>query len=507
MPIVGSLFAGIGGFDLGLGRAGFTMAWQVELDPFCRRVLAARWPGVDRSGDIRAFGMGRAQHGEAVRGDIAGRIEGGGPQRDQQPIDLFVGGFPCQDLSVAGKRAGLGGERSGLFWEIVRIAKAPRPTWGLFENVPGLVSSHRGRDMALVIKGLRECWPVVGWRILDSRYFGVAQRRRRVFFVCGPTEAGVAQVLALGEGGAGDLAAGGEAGADIAHAVAAGAGGSKFGSGRDGQDDNVVTALRHLGSGGHALTGEGHDASEDGTGRGTPLIAFDTTQITSKLNYSNPQPGDPCHPLAEGAHAPLLISGRDDASPSETDARTLLHRVRDAVGAEAFAEWGAGILDPLQPPSVLQSSLHGGELRSAADQVRAWLDDGPSSRAEDGAARPLYALWQAECLRRAPQEWRLAGQLAGELGAYLSRVSSPRALGRAQSQSSVRRLTPVEAERLQGFPDGWTCLCQPLEAYAQDPDSVALRCICPDSPRYRALGNAVTVNVVEWIGRRLMTAL
>ena len=76
--------------------------------------------------------------------------------------------------------------------------------------------------MALVIAGLRECWPVVGWRILDSRYFGVAQRRRRVFFVCGPTEAGVAQVLALTEGGAGDLAAGREAGADVARFLATG---------------------------------------------------------------------------------------------------------------------------------------------------------------------------------------------------------------------------------------------------------------------------------------------
>jgi DNA (cytosine-5)-methyltransferase 1 len=72
--------------------------------------------------------------------------------------------------------------------------------------------------------------------------------------------------------------------------------------------------------------------------------------------------------------------------------------------------------------------------------------------------------------------------------------------------SAVRRLTPVECERLQGFPDGWTCLCTPLEAYAADPEAAALACTCPDGPRYRALGNAVTVNVIAWLGQRLREA-
>jgi DNA (cytosine-5)-methyltransferase 1 len=194
MPTFGSLFACIGGFDEGLRRAGWSCAFQVELDPFCQRVLAARFPGAARHGDVSAFA----------------------PQRGLEALDLLVGGFPCQDLSVAGKRAGLGGERSGLFYEIVRVAKLLEPTWGLFENVPGLLSSDRGRDFWLVLSGLRECWPAIGWRLLDSQHFGVAQRRRRVFLVCGPTEAGVAEVLALAEGGAGDLAAGEEAGAGAA---------------------------------------------------------------------------------------------------------------------------------------------------------------------------------------------------------------------------------------------------------------------------------------------------
>ena len=116
-----SLFAGIGGFDLGLERSGFTIVAQVEKDPAARKVLAARWPHVTCWPDVREWA-----------GD------------GHESVDLLCGGFPCQDLSVAGKRKGITGDRSGLFWEIVRIAKTIKPTWGLFENVPGLFSSGGG---------------------------------------------------------------------------------------------------------------------------------------------------------------------------------------------------------------------------------------------------------------------------------------------------------------------------------------------------------------------------
>lgn len=193
---VGSLFSGVGGFDLGLERAGMSIGWQVERDEFARKVLAARWPHVACSADVREW---------ASDGD--------------EPLDLLVGGFPCQDLSVAGRRAGLAGARSGLFYEIVRIAKAIQPTWGLFENVPGLFSSHGGRDLAAVLEGLRECWPVVGYAVLDSQYFGVPQRRRRVFLVGGPTADGVAQVLFESESGGGHPASVHEAGTHLASSL------------------------------------------------------------------------------------------------------------------------------------------------------------------------------------------------------------------------------------------------------------------------------------------------
>ena len=284
--------------------------------------------------------------------------------------------------------------------------------------------------MATVLEGLRECWNVVGYRVLDSRYFNLAQRRERVFFVCGPTERGVEEVLFESESSGRNLTTGGETGAHVAASLRSRS--SNPGTnppGRGGEDDmnvvcaplnhspygdqqgdesklvvaatlkqrmrgctdevmdtlQVVQALTNLGSGGpddneaqaghlvtHTLRGEGFDASEDGTGRGTPLV-----------------------PIAEVGAKTQMGGGRN----------------------------GCGIGQPGDPMFTLQ---------------------------------------------------------AGK-----------------QHAVGVRRLTPTETERLQGFLDGWTCLCQPLESYDSN------RCTCPDGHRYKAMGNAVSVPVIEWIGRRL----
>lgn len=158
---VGSLFAGIGGFDLGFEQAAFEPQWQVEWDDHAIRVLEAKWPHVQRYRDIR---------------DV--------DPAELEPVDVITFGSPCQDLSVAGKRAGLSGERSGLFHEAVRIIAGVRPSVAIWENVPGAFSSHGGRDFAAVLAAFRECGArEFGWRVLDAQYFGVAQRRRRVFLV------------------------------------------------------------------------------------------------------------------------------------------------------------------------------------------------------------------------------------------------------------------------------------------------------------------------------------
>jgi DNA (cytosine-5)-methyltransferase 1 len=161
-PTLGSLFAGIGGFDLGFEQAGFKTVWQVEIDPTCQQVLAHRFPEAQRFADVRAVGA-----------------------HNLPRVDVLTGGFPCQDVSSMGARAGLAGARTGLFWEVCRIIEEIRPQWVVLENVLGLLNSNAGQDFGIVIQALAERGYVGCWRVLDSQYFGVAQSRRRVFMVAG----------------------------------------------------------------------------------------------------------------------------------------------------------------------------------------------------------------------------------------------------------------------------------------------------------------------------------
>ena len=158
---LGSLFAGIGGFDIGFEAAGFKTAWQVEIDPTCRAVLADRFPHARQHEDVRTC------------------------LPELSPVDVIVGGFPCQDVSAMGKRRGLAGERTGLFFDAVRIVDTLKPRFIVLENVPGLLFSNHGRDFQTVLETLAQCGYVGFWRVLDSRYFGIPTKRRRVFMVAG----------------------------------------------------------------------------------------------------------------------------------------------------------------------------------------------------------------------------------------------------------------------------------------------------------------------------------
>ncbi len=180
--LIGSLFSGIGGIDLAFEQAGFTVAWQVEIDRAANKILAKHWPHVPRYGDIQ---------------DVA--------PEDLTPVDVIAFGSPCTDLSVAGKRAGLKGAQSGLFYEAIRIIQGIRPSLALWENVPGAFSSNAGRDFGAVLtafrdSGIREC----AWRVLDAQYFGVAQRRRRVFLVADFSGERATQILFEPESVSGD---------------------------------------------------------------------------------------------------------------------------------------------------------------------------------------------------------------------------------------------------------------------------------------------------------------
>ena len=161
-PTIGSLFAGIGGFDIGFENAGFTTAWQVEINPICRAVLADRFPHARQFDDVRTVGA-----------------------HNLSAVDVLVGGFPCQDLSTMGARQGLAGQRSGLFFEVCRLARELQPRWLVLENVTGLLSCRDGQDFQTVISTLAECGYLGCWRVLDASCFGVPTKRRRVFIIAG----------------------------------------------------------------------------------------------------------------------------------------------------------------------------------------------------------------------------------------------------------------------------------------------------------------------------------
>jgi DNA (cytosine-5)-methyltransferase 1 len=153
----GSLFAGIGGFDLGLERAGMRCEWQVEIDPYARAVLAKHWPDVRRHEDVRTFP----------------------PPEGEWGVDVICGGFPCQDISVAGKGAGLAGARSGLWYEYARIIGELRPRYVIVENVAALLA----RGMGTVLGDLSTLGYDAEWHVIPASALGAPHRRDRVWFV------------------------------------------------------------------------------------------------------------------------------------------------------------------------------------------------------------------------------------------------------------------------------------------------------------------------------------
>ena len=259
-----SLFSGIGGFDLGFERAGIETVLQVEQDKACLAVLQRHWPDVERMTDVRGVGLGSGEHHieseqDEVEADIAnasrtgdvGHVfrdavreertgcavgdcecaEGGSGAdgeggRGTDGVDLICGGFPCQDVSVAGRRAGLDGERSGLWFEFHRILRELRPRWCVIENVAGLLSSNEGEDLKVIIGGLADLRYGVAWRTLDAQFFRVPQRRRRVFLIGSHDADGragaerAAAVLSLCESCGGNPAPSGEAGEGFTGAIA-----------------------------------------------------------------------------------------------------------------------------------------------------------------------------------------------------------------------------------------------------------------------------------------------
>lgn len=398
-------------------------------------------------------------------------------------IDLVVFGSPCQDLSVAGKRKGLDGARSGLFFTAMHIVEWCRRhgdcRFALWENVPGAFSSNKGADFAAVVDALAglsgtpvppKGWGTEGcavgaeamveWATLDAQWFGVAQRRRRVFALADFGDwAGRPPILLERESVRGDSPPRREAGQGVAGAITARI--DRGGVNSEGTDGHLVaeprSVLSSTGEVAHCLNAVGmgridydtetmvvsyvddlsptltagpSSPASHGKKSGTDrecLVDYDTTQVTSRANRSNPQPGDPCHPLAAGAHPPLLAFNAN-AQPDEMK------------------------FDP-----DLSAPLTCSQQSAVAVGV-----DGYNGT--------------------------LTGPVAATLG---TRGSSETASGPTLlTPTQVRRLTPLECERLQAFPDGYTAV--PFRGKPM-----------ADGPRYKALGNSMCVNVMHWIGQQI----
>lgn len=565
-----SLFSGIGGFDLGFESAGMECVTQVELDPACQSVLRRHWPDATLYSDVREV------HGS-----------------DLGAVDLVCGGFPCQDLSVAGRREGLAGERSGLWYEYHRLLAEAHPEWVVIENVPGLLSSGGGRDFAIVLRGLVELGYGVVWRVLDSQHFGVPQRRRRVFIVGHLGDGRAAQVLFEPEGVCGDSAPSRKAGEGVARCPANGTGSSGyrydpngeeyvvncFNGYTGGADDNDAQA-RHIVA--HTLRSEGADASEDGTGRGTPLtIAFEPRYYT-RDNKTGGAPDDtvgltnahkagdsaPCVAFTERTRAEgrtfesqeeLAYALTNPGSGGRTHSRQIaggfgVRRLtpRECERLQAFPTEGEIIVDALTRDEFAAVMLEAGLIRvdTAQGKVYAlrgpggiWLDEPREmgSNCNGYLVASLKYRGRQRQLRLHRVVWIAANGIPQEGMAVCHRNNDKTDNRLANLYLTTPQGNSTDAARdglyATGEDNGRAKLRdeQVPEIVADYRTGLTLRQVAAkygisksrvqqivvqsdwtrwaaggseisDSARYRMLGNAVTVSVAEWVGRRIVEA-
>lgn len=459
------LFSGCGGFALAAERAGFRTVAHAEIEKAQSDVLRHHWPQVPNLGDVST---------------ITGRCNGTLPSR---PF-LITGGFPCQDLSVAGRRAGLAGERSGLWFEYRRIIAELQPRWVVIENVPGLHSSNQGRDFAILIHGLVELGYCVAWRVLDAQYAGVAQRRERVFIVGSLGDGRCAQILFEPESLRWNPPPSRQAGQRTAATPGSRSARSSGvnPTGRGGEDDvNIVES---------PVVGALNDGAHSGGGSTvrTPTADAYLPSVAHAVTTHQAKGGDP---TTDNYVAVEHGSFFDEAVPIlEAGART--GRSTNDVGC------GIGVGQQGDPMYALQSGKQHAvaiaENRPAHEIVGPIVThQTPNGHGQAGVNN--QAVQSGHIL---PVAFHTSGFGASEgpvaptLQASDARLSNQ--ISGIVSRMAVRRLTPRECERLQGFPDDHT---------RYGVDASGRRYELKDSPRYKMLGNAVAVPVVEWILRRI----
>lgn len=522
-----SFFSGVGGLDQGLERAGFETVSFSEIEPYAIAVLARHWPDIPNLGDITHLAGGPpAPGGRRPRGDGAG-------DPDWASADLFSGGFPCQDLSIAGRRAGFrSGKRSVLAFAFLDLVARHRPRAVLLENVPGLLSSHRGRDLGALLGAMVELGYGVAYRVLDARFFGVPQRRKRVFIVAlrsgdddpdGRLAAErAAAVLAVGTRCPRHPPAGYQAEPEPA------------GGPRGGPDRYGVDYVGSWQAGPH-----GHHGYDQAAVQGhLPVLSHAITTTHTRTGRLDPNGetfvvGAPADPGRDGAPDGLarrmddrpglegatVVPISSDALRGEGEARS---PSADAVGNVRLRDPGLGIGDPGDPAfsvtatdpgavaySITPEAGQGSELRATEVDVapglaavghglsdrgvfvksqRAREVDGHEKWIEDDVSPTLNVFDNGDSRAvTLVAETQHNSSHAADMDTYV--VAATLNSGERQKDGGFRT---EPGEHLTIGPAGGDDPMLPLGL---------------DSHRYRCCGNGVVSSVAEWIGHRLYAEL
>ena len=492
---LGSLFDGSGGFPLAGSINGIEPVWASEIEPFPVRVTKARFPQMRHLGDVT-------------------KIDGA----EIDPVDIVTFGSPCQDLSVAGKQKGIHeGERSNLFFEAVRIIKEMResdraagragkyirPRWAVWENVPGAFSSNGGDDFRAVLQALAEVadpdvvvprpekwnrpgcivgrgWSIA-WRILDAQYWGVPQRRRRIYLVADFAGERAGEILFEREGVRGYF----ETGRTPWEGTAAGAEGS---AGADDRERKcVVSTCQNTGIGWWNESPIGQTLRTPCGGDSTmanvviEALPFDTTQVTSPQNGNNPKWGDPCHPLAAQGHPPTAICKVRHLF--ENHSQDTRYKGPLDVSPMLPAQLGTG---GNNTPFVVEEYLpvYAETYQKVTGPLMA--NSHPGSYTGQDAYNDMLVVGKTAAHGVDCRNLTEHPELYPTLRAKPNGGQSLNYSGALRVQCIVRPLTPPECARLQGFPDWW------------DADVEG-----SDSARYKMWGNGIALPCAEFVLRRI----
>jgi DNA (cytosine-5)-methyltransferase 1 len=444
------------------------MGWEPvafsEIEKFPSQVLKHHYPSVPNVGDMTKF-----------------------EEWNLESVELLVGGTPCQSFSVAGLRKGLDDPRGNLMLTYGAIAKRFKPKWLVWENVPGVLSSNGGRDFGTFLGMLAELGYGFAYRVLDAQYFGVAQRRRRVFVVgCLGNWRNAAAVLFERDSLCGNPAPSREKGKGItAYAESSLAqyrpdkiGGTLKASGGclAGGSETFVTWPAEICSTLNANFGSKLGLENQHINEGAPMfVPYDLKQVTSKENHQlSRKVGDPCHTLAKEnacGSAVVAIQG-------------------NLIGRDSGGPQGVGASDDGVMYTLTKADIHGVAQPIPIDTMNHIGRKDSHSFGDFEPGAPSYTLTKGHSHAVAQPigfEANMSQQQPSTKGVYQTLTRRTHASVLEPNIMVVRRLTPVECERLQGFPDNYT----------------NIKDNCPDGPRYKALGNSMAVPVMRWIGERI----